>query len=51
MLADEDGAVHRRFGAGAEGFYLVRPDGYVGHREWPLETARLEAELARRLGR
>ncbi|ATB43770.1 hypothetical protein CYFUS_009250 [Cystobacter fuscus] len=51
VLADEDGAVHRRFGAGAEGFYLVRPDGYVGHREWPLETKRLEAELARRLGR
>lgn len=50
VLADADGAVHRRFGAGAECFYLVRPDGYVGHRERPIEPKRLEAELARRLG-
>ncbi|HEX8437522.1 FAD-dependent monooxygenase [Archangium sp.] len=50
VLADESGAVHRRFGAGAECFYLVRPDGYVGHRERPLEPKRLEAELSRRLG-
>ncbi len=50
VLADESGAVHRRFGAGAECFYLVRPDGYVGHRERPIEPKRLEAELARRLG-
>jgi 2-polyprenyl-6-methoxyphenol hydroxylase-like FAD-dependent oxidoreductase len=50
VLADGDGAVHRRFGAGTECFYLVRPDGYVGHRERPIEPKRLEAELARRLG-
>ena len=50
VLADGDGALHRRFGAGAECFYLVRPDGYVGHRERPIEPKRLEAELARRLG-
>jgi hypothetical protein len=50
VLADGEGALHRRFGAGAECFYLVRPDKHVGHREWPLETGRLEAELARRLG-
>ncbi len=50
VLADTDGAVHRRFGAGSECFYLVRPDGYVGHREWPIEARRLEAELERRLG-
>jgi 2-polyprenyl-6-methoxyphenol hydroxylase-like FAD-dependent oxidoreductase len=51
QISDEDGAVHRRFGAGEECFYLVRPDGYVGHRERPIVTERLEAELARRLGR
>jgi len=51
VLADTDGAVHRRFGAGSECFYLVRPDGYVGHRERPIEPRRLEAELTRRLGR
>ncbi|QRK09948.1 FAD-dependent monooxygenase [Archangium violaceum] len=50
VLADEGGALHRRFGAGAECFYLVRPDGYVGHRERPIEPKRLEAELTRRLG-
>jgi 2-polyprenyl-6-methoxyphenol hydroxylase-like FAD-dependent oxidoreductase len=50
VLADGEGALHRRFGAGAECFYLVRPDGYVGHRERPIEPKRLEAELARRLG-
>lgn len=50
VLADGEGAVHRRFGAGAECFYLVRPDGYVGHRERPIDPKRLEAELARRLG-
>ncbi|QRN98614.1 FAD-dependent monooxygenase [Archangium violaceum] len=50
VLADEGGAVHRRFGAGAECFYLIRPDGYVGHRERPIEQKRLEAELTRRMG-
>jgi 2-polyprenyl-6-methoxyphenol hydroxylase-like FAD-dependent oxidoreductase len=50
VLADADRAVHLRFGAGAECFYLVRPDGYVGHRERPIDAKRLEAELARRLG-
>ena len=38
------------YGAEAECFYLVRPDGYVGHRERPIEPKRLEAELTRRLG-
>jgi len=50
VLADADGAVHRRFGAGAQCLYLVRPDGHVGHRERPIEPKRLEAELSRRLG-
>ncbi|MET0403759.1 MAG: FAD-dependent monooxygenase [Cystobacter sp.] len=50
VLADTDGAVHRRFGAGSECFYLVRPDGYVAHRERPMDARRLEMELERRLG-
>jgi hypothetical protein len=50
VLADADGAVHRRFGAGAQCLYLVRPDGHVGHRERPIEPKRLEVELSRRLG-
>ena len=50
VLADDTGALHRRFGAESSCFYLVRPDGYVGHREWPLSLERLEVELTRRLG-
>ncbi|HSP81651.1 MAG TPA: FAD-dependent monooxygenase, partial [Myxococcaceae bacterium] len=50
VLADESGAVHRRFGAGAACLYLVRPDGYVGHRARPIEPRWLEAELAWRMG-
>jgi 2-polyprenyl-6-methoxyphenol hydroxylase-like FAD-dependent oxidoreductase len=50
VLADAEGALHRRFGAGAACLYLVRPDGYVGHRARPIEPRRLEAELTRRLG-
>ena len=49
VLADESGAVHRRFGAEAECFYLVRPDRYVGHRGGHRAEA-AQAELVRRLG-
>ncbi len=50
VLADESGAMHRRFGARTACFYLVRPDGYVGHRARPVEPRHLATELARRLG-
>nr|ASV46860.1 pentachlorophenol monooxygenase [uncultured bacterium] len=49
-LADATGAAHRRFGAGAACVYLVRPDGYVGHRARPIEVKSLKAELTARLG-
>jgi 2-polyprenyl-6-methoxyphenol hydroxylase-like FAD-dependent oxidoreductase len=35
VLADPSGAVHRRYGAGSECLYLVRPDGYIGFRCQP----------------
>jgi hypothetical protein len=35
VLLDVDGQLHRRFGAGAECMYLLRPDGYVGFRGQP----------------
>ncbi|WP_257463389.1 FAD-dependent monooxygenase [Archangium lipolyticum] len=49
-LADATGAVHRRFGAGAACLYLVRPDGYVGHRARPIQVKSLATELAARMG-
>lgn len=47
-LLDPDGALHARYGAGAECLYLIRPDGYVGYRAQPIDVDRLRAELARR---
>jgi 2-polyprenyl-6-methoxyphenol hydroxylase-like FAD-dependent oxidoreductase len=45
VLLDDEGALHRRFGAGAECLYLVRPDGYVGFRSQPARWEALEAYL------
>jgi 2-polyprenyl-6-methoxyphenol hydroxylase-like FAD-dependent oxidoreductase len=44
-LLDLDGTLHRRFGAGAECLYLIRPDGYVAYRSQPADEARLVAYL------
>jgi 2-polyprenyl-6-methoxyphenol hydroxylase-like FAD-dependent oxidoreductase len=35
VLLDARGVLHRRYGAGSECLYLVRPDGYVGFRSQP----------------
>ncbi|HLJ32222.1 MAG TPA: hypothetical protein VKU38_01155, partial [Ktedonobacteraceae bacterium] len=35
VLLDKEKAMHRRYGAGAESLYLVRPDGYIGYRGQP----------------
>lgn len=37
VLHDVDGEAHRLYGAQAGALYLVRPDGYVGHRAQPAE--------------
>ena len=47
VLLDTDGALHRRYGAGAECLYLVRPDGYVGFRSQPVDAGALVAHLDR----
>jgi hypothetical protein len=44
---DPKGALHARFGAGAECLYLIRPDGYVGFRAQPADGAALERYMAR----
>ncbi len=47
VVLDPDGALHRRYGAGCECLYLVRPDGYVAFRSQPADAAALDAYLAR----
>jgi 2-polyprenyl-6-methoxyphenol hydroxylase-like FAD-dependent oxidoreductase len=45
ILFDTDGALHRRYGAGAECLYLVRPDGYVAYRAQPADEDRVVSYL------
>jgi 2-polyprenyl-6-methoxyphenol hydroxylase-like FAD-dependent oxidoreductase len=35
LILDPTGEVHHRYGARADGLYLIRPDGYVGFRAQP----------------
>jgi 2-polyprenyl-6-methoxyphenol hydroxylase-like FAD-dependent oxidoreductase len=45
ILLDPKGSLHRRYGAGSECLYLVRPDGYVGFRSQPAAWKGLEEHL------
>jgi 2-polyprenyl-6-methoxyphenol hydroxylase-like FAD-dependent oxidoreductase len=47
VLFDEGGPVHAVYGAQSECLYLVRPDGYVGYRCQPADSAGLFAYLDR----
>jgi hypothetical protein len=47
IVLDADGALHRRFGAGAECAYAIRPDGYVGYRCQPADGEKIAAWLGR----
>jgi hypothetical protein len=47
ILADPEGALHKRFGARAECLYLLRPDGYVAYRSNPADGDKLLAYLDR----
>jgi 2-polyprenyl-6-methoxyphenol hydroxylase-like FAD-dependent oxidoreductase len=46
VLLDAKGALHRRYGAGSECLYLVRPDGYVGFRAQPASWKAIEDHLS-----
>jgi 2-polyprenyl-6-methoxyphenol hydroxylase-like FAD-dependent oxidoreductase len=47
ILFDEDGAVHKQYGARSECLYLVRPDGYVAYRNQPADAGKLLVYLDR----
>ncbi|MEW6269214.1 MAG: FAD-dependent monooxygenase [Thermodesulfobacteriota bacterium] len=49
VLLDASQALHRRYAAAGETLYLIRPDGYVGHRSQPANASALESHLARYL--
>lgn len=42
LLHDDEGEMHRRYGAHSHCLYLIRPDGYIGYRSQP---AKLELFL------
>ena len=48
-LIDPDLALHKRYGAGTQTLYLIRPDGYVGFRSQPADGDALIAHLAKYL--
>ncbi|HEX3346199.1 MAG TPA: FAD-dependent monooxygenase, partial [Polyangiaceae bacterium] len=47
VLLDPKATLHRRYGAGSECLYLLRPDGYVGFRSQPASWKGLEKHLSR----
>jgi 2-polyprenyl-6-methoxyphenol hydroxylase-like FAD-dependent oxidoreductase len=49
-LHDEDGALHRRYGAKFECLFLIRPDGFIGFRSQPALEAPLRRYLEAKLG-
>jgi 2-polyprenyl-6-methoxyphenol hydroxylase-like FAD-dependent oxidoreductase len=46
VLLDPKGALHRRYGAGSECVYVIRPDGYVGFRSQPAAWRPLQEHLS-----
>ena len=38
LLLDGQRALHRRYGAGSECLYVIRPDGYIGYRSQPAQV-------------
>jgi 2-polyprenyl-6-methoxyphenol hydroxylase-like FAD-dependent oxidoreductase len=46
-VLDHLGELHHRFGARGPCLYLVRPDGYLGYRSMPPDSAKLASYLGR----
>jgi 2-polyprenyl-6-methoxyphenol hydroxylase-like FAD-dependent oxidoreductase len=47
VIADADGGLHRAYHAVAPGAYLIRPDGYIAYRSFPVEPNHLKEFLSR----
>jgi len=47
LVIDEEGHLHRRYGAERACLYLVRPDGYVGFRSLPPDAEAVQDYAAR----
>lgn len=47
VLRDQDGSLHRRYGAQAPCLYLIRPDKYIAYRCQPVDFERLITYLDR----
>lgn len=46
VIVNTDSALHRRYGAGAEALYLIRPDHHIGYRSQPVSVEKFAAYLA-----
>jgi 2-polyprenyl-6-methoxyphenol hydroxylase-like FAD-dependent oxidoreductase len=46
VLLDPKGSLHRRYGAGSECLYVIRPDGYIGFRSQPAAWRALDEHLS-----
>ncbi len=47
VVLDTHKTLHARYGAGAECLYVFRPDGHIGYRSQPADSAKLMKWLAR----
>lgn len=47
IVVDAGGELHRAYGARDEILFVIRPDGYIGHRSEPADPERLEAGLSK----
>ncbi len=45
MIVDQNGAIHRRYGASEEAIYLCRPDHHIAYRSQPVELDLFAAYL------
>jgi hypothetical protein len=45
VMLDPEGKLHRRYGAGSECLYLIRPDGVIAFRSQPAEQEPLLSYL------
>ena len=50
LVRDPENDAHARYGARSECAYLIRPDGYIGYRQQPVDAQRLTSWFSGLLG-